>query len=198
MILGSKNKNLFLYKKIAELHKLSITQGFLSTMGESFLSLMYEAIDSDSRSILLVEVINGKVVGFIAGGSHIKYVYWQMLKQLPRLIIVLFPEIIKPKKFINILELILFSFKKKTNVKTEMPELFSIAVLNSHRGKGIAKRLYKSFSRMLSKNGDSAFNILVGDNLDSAHRFYTKMGAIPIKRLSVHKGISSTMYQQNL
>ena len=195
---NKKKKRRAIYKKIARLHKLSINQGFLSTLGEPFLALLYEAIDSDPNSILLTEEINGKILGFLAGGKNMKYVYLQMLRQSPRLITALLPEIIKPKKLIGMLELVWFLFKKKTNVETKMPELFSIAVLHSERSKGIAKRLYKSFSRGLSQNGESAFCILVGDNLDSAHQFYLKMGAVPIRRIYVHKGSSSTMYKQNL
>ena len=72
---NKKKKRRAIYKKIARLHKLSINQGFLSTLGEPFLALLYEAIDSDPNSILLTEEINGKILGFLAGGKNMKYVY---------------------------------------------------------------------------------------------------------------------------
>jgi GNAT superfamily N-acetyltransferase len=192
------DKNIIDYKEIAELHKLCINQGFLSTLGESFLAFIYEAIDSDPHSILLVEKINDRVVGFLAGGQSMKYVYWQMFKRWPRLIFSLFPEIINVKKLIRIFELVWFSLKNKPYANKKMPELFSIAVLDAERNKGIAQRLYKTFALRLSQRGESAFYILVGDTLEAAHRFYIKAGAKPIAKVRIHNGNISTMYQQNL
>jgi GNAT superfamily N-acetyltransferase len=193
-----RNKNFTHYKNIAKLHKLCLKQGFLSTLGESLLALIYEAIDSDPNSILLVETVNDKVVGFLAGGQNMKYVYWQMFKRWPRLVFSLFPEIINLKKLVRIFELVWFSLKNKPYANKKMPELFSIAVLDSERNKGIAQRLYKTFALRLSQRGESAFYIITGDTLEAAHRFYIKAGAKPIGKVRIHNGNISTMYQQNL
>ena len=43
------------YRAVASLHCDHINQGFLATLGVPFLTLLYEAIDRDSESVLLVE-----------------------------------------------------------------------------------------------------------------------------------------------
>ena len=55
------------YRTVASLHCDYINQSFLATLGVPFLSLLYEAIDKDSESILLVERVDHSVVGFVAG-----------------------------------------------------------------------------------------------------------------------------------
>ena len=44
------------YRSVAELHAANIDQGFLSSLGVAFLSLMYRAIDEVDESILVVSI----------------------------------------------------------------------------------------------------------------------------------------------
>ena len=60
------------YRAIARLHCDHINQGFLATLGFPFLTLFYEAIDNDRESILLVELVNIKVVGFVTGTCGVR------------------------------------------------------------------------------------------------------------------------------
>ena len=57
------------YRKVAQVHAASINRGFLSSLGERFLALLYEAIDADRNSILIVSKASAKpdvLVGLIA------------------------------------------------------------------------------------------------------------------------------------
>ena len=74
-----------IYREIARLHIECIENGFLPSLGEAFLALLYEAIDADPKSVLIVESKNGKVIGFVAGGSGKRSLYYQMLKRKSRL-----------------------------------------------------------------------------------------------------------------
>ena len=76
-------------------------------------------------------------------------------------------------------------------------ELFSIAVIQSARGSGLAQKLYNALGERFFQDGESAFCMVVGENLSQAHRFY-QMGAVPFAQVSVHKGQSSTLYRQDL
>ena len=74
------------YRAIASLHCDHINQGFLATLGIPFLTLLYQAIDNDSQSVLLVERKDSKVVGFVSGTCGLTPIYKQLLRKPFRLI----------------------------------------------------------------------------------------------------------------
>lgn len=186
------------YREVGRLHTLSIDQGFLSTLGEGFLSLLYESIDADPNSTLFVEFSGGKVIGFVAGGRGMGSVYRQMIKQWPRLIGTLLPALVNPVKLKRIVEIFWFGRKQKPVSGSPRSELFSIAVSSEARGRGVAERLYQALAQWFSQQGESAFCIVVGESLAPAHRFYRKMGAVPMAEISVHQGQVSTLYRHDL
>lgn len=194
----SRPAKLGIYREVAHLHGTCINQGFLPTLGERFLSLLYEAIDADPNSVLFVEVIDGKVIGFVAGGRGMGSVYRQMLKRWPRLIRALLPALVNPMKLKRIVEIVWFSRKQKPVPHSPKAELFSIAVLEKARGRGVAERLYRDLALWFTQQGESSFCIVVGENLAPAHRFYRRMGAVPMAEISVHQGHVSTLYRHDL
>ena len=67
------------YRTVASLHCDHINQGFLATLGVPFLTLLYEAIDKDSESVLLVERMDLNIVGFVTGTHGLGRIYKQLL-----------------------------------------------------------------------------------------------------------------------
>lgn len=186
------------YRQVAAIHLSCINQGFLSSLGLGFLTLLYESIDLDKNSILIIEKKNDNVLGFVAGGKSMKTIYLQMLRQFPRLCLALFPSLINPVKLYKIIELICFGKTKQLGHSIPHAELFSIAVIDGERGQGLAQKLYKLLAQNFSIQGESAFCIVVGNSLNRAHGFYTKMGAQPLVVVNIHKGQPSTIYKQHL
>ena len=186
------------YAELARIHSSCIDLGFLSSLGQGFLSLLYEAIDADGNSHLILEKKEGSVIGFIAGGRGMKSIYRKLLFRFPRVFIALFPAMLNPQKLWKIIELLCFAKKQKPVSSSPEAELFSIAVIDSARGSGLAQKLYNALGERFFRDGESAFCMVVGENLSQAHRFYQKMGATPLAQLSVHKGQSSTLYRQDL
>jgi GNAT superfamily N-acetyltransferase len=186
------------FREVATIHSQSINQGFLPALGVNFLTLLYESIDADPNSALFFERIDGKVVGFVAGGRGMGSIYRQMLRRWPRLIWALLPALLSPGKIKRIVEIIWFSRKQKPMPGCPRAELFSIAVLEPARGTGVAQRLYQALAQRFSEDGEPAFCIVVGDALAPAHRFYQRMGAVPMAQISVHDGQGSTLYRHDL
>ena len=186
------------YKQIASIHLSCIDQGFLSSLGHSFLTLLYECIDLDQNSILIIEKKNDNILGFVAGGKSMKTIYLQMFLQFPRLCLALFPSLINPVKLLKIFELVCFGKSKQLGTSMPQAELLSIAVIDAQRGKGLAQKLYNSLAQKFTMQGESAFCIVVGNSLNRAHGFYTKMGAQRLDVISVHKGEKSTIYKHPL
>ena len=186
------------YRTVASLHCDNINQGFLATLGVPFLTLLYEAIDKDSESVLLVERVDRRVVGFVTGTRGLGRIYKQLLLKPLRLIHSLQSCILSPSKIYKILEVLLIS--KGSNISADLPkqELLSIVVNPAYQGGGHAENLFKALCSHFRTEGASSFSIVVGSNLDRAHAFYTKMGSIPVKQIQVHKGAGSVVYVKEL
>ena len=186
------------YRIVASLHCEHINQGFLATLGVPFLTLLYEAIDKDSKSILLVERLDHDIVGFVTGTCGLRRIYKQLLLKPLRLIYSLKSCILSPSKMYKIIEVLLIS--KNSDISSDLPkqELLSIVVNPDYQGEGHAEYLFKALCSHFREEGASSFRIVVGSNLDRAHAFYTKMGSIPVKEVQVHKGADSVVYVKEL
>lgn len=187
-----------LYRAVARIHAACINQGFLASLGERFLSLLYESIDSESSSVLLVKQEGGVVLGFVAGGCGMGPVYRQMLRRWPRLLIALSSALLNPMSVKRIIEIIWFSRRGKPVPECPKAELFSIAVQDDARGRGIAEFLYRDLAQWFSGQGGKSFCIVVGEGLAPAHRFYRRMGAFPMAEICVHQDNVSILYRQDL
>lgn len=192
------------YNEVATLHSTGINQGFLSSLGVGFLALLYEAIDSSDDAILLVEYGHGRVVGFVSGAPSLGPIYKALLRRPVRLISTLWPVLLSPVKLWRILELTMHTLcafdKKPELVSLALPkfELISISVSLEERRSGVAFRLYEGLKKAAAERGFDAFKIVVGEQLDSAHKFYTRMGALPVSKIAVHGNAGSIIYVQEL
>lgn len=185
------------YLQVGELHAAAIEQGFLSQLGPRFLSLLYEAIDQSSSAVLIVESRNGRVCGFVSGGTGLGPVYRLLLKRLPSLIAVLWPVLFSPRKLRRIAEVVLHT-RKEPAANLPNAELYSIAVSSEFRGTGIAEELYRSLRSAFAERSITEFKIVVGDTLAPAQAFYRKMGAERVASLQVHDGLGSTVFVDSI
>ena len=186
------------YRAIASLHCDHINQGFLATLGVPFLTLLYETIDKDSESVLLVERVDRGVVGFVTGTRGLGRIYKQLLLKPLRLIYSLKACLLSPSKMYKIIEVLLIS--KDSDISSDLPkqELLSIVVNPAYQGGGHAENLFKALCTHFRAEGHRSFRIVVGSKLKRAHPFYIKMGAYPLKEIQVHKGVDSIIYIKDM
>lgn len=187
-----------LYLQVAALHIASIDQGFLSTLGVRFVALMYRAIDECESSAVFVDESEGRIVGFVAGASGMRSIYKRMLRYWPALFVTLLPSVVNPRRVWRILEILKYSRAHQDSDDLPSAELLSIAVDPAYRGQHRADFLYQQLAAYFRDRGDVAFKITVGKALAPAHRFYTRMGAVPMTDVEVHEGNMSTVYVQRL
>lgn len=185
------------YRQIASLHATCINEGFLSSLGVGFLSLLYESIDAERSSVLFVEESDDRVVGFVAGAIGMGPIYKQLLRRWPRLLAALTSALLSPTKLWRIVELLALSTSHTPIPGMPRAELLSIAVDPSSRRKGHAERLYRRLIQHFADNGVDSFRIVVGEALHSAQRFYTRMGAQIIGEIEVHSGQTSRVYKHS-
>ena len=187
-----------LYTQVAEQHASNICDGFLSTLGIGFLSLLYQAIDESNKSALFVEIREGKVVGFISGGLGMRPIYRQMMRHPIRLMKSLMPSLIRPSRFWRILEVWRYSRATTSTNASSDPELMSLAVSSQYRRQSIAETLYGNLVHYFRMSGATSFKIVVGEELKSAHSFYSRMGAVQTGKIEVHRDQGSTVYTHNI
>lgn len=188
------------YRQVAEIHIACISAGFLSTLGVDFLALMYRAIDQGKDSLLLIEQVDERVVGFVSASHGMGGIYRRMLLHWPSLLRSLLPVLKSPRRIWRIIEIVRYSTGTSFSHQDGVPkcELLSIAVATDVRRTGHAETLYCRLCTELYKRNVSAFRILVGAALTPAHRFYQKMGAQVIGQLELHANESSLLYVQSL
>lgn len=188
-----------IYRRVAELHIECISQGFLTTLGPRFLALMYQAIDESTDSVLLVSRDGYDVVAFVAGTSRgMGPIYRGLLRHWPALLVALLPSLVSPGRLWRILDVVRYSGRVARSTDLPMAELLSIGVDREARGKGHAAGLYQGLCAYFREKQVKAFKIVVGVSLDSAHRFYWRMGAHPASQLEVHRGELSTAFLHTL
>nr|WP_277749327.1 GNAT family N-acetyltransferase [Solirhodobacter olei] len=161
--------------------------------------LLYEAIDANPNTVLLVDERQGMVMGFVAGGNSMGTIYRSLLRRPLALGFALAPHLVRPGTLRGIVELISRSRAVDRRDGTAIPvlpshELFSIVVAPSARGTGVAETLINALSDHFRAQAVGAFRIVVGAALSPAHRFYLRMGAEPIARTEVHAGAGSIVY----
>ncbi|WP_266157807.1 GNAT family N-acetyltransferase [Dyella silvatica] len=183
-----------IYRRVAELHIANIDQGFLSSLGVGFLSLLYQAIDEGEDSVLLTVESDDRVVGFVAGSMGMGPVYRRMLRHAPRLALALLPSVLSPRRVWRIIEILRYSRGHAQASSWPRAELLSIALDPACRGRDMAAALYQRLAQFFQSKGVAEFKIVVGAALGPAHKFYQRMGAVPIAQTEVHQGERSTVY----
>ncbi len=145
------------FKTIAKLHRKGIPFGFLSSLGENFLTRLYYGISKAPGSCVIVERDEkGEVIGFISASLSIGRCYRYVLTHnFISLGFSLLPILISILNIKRIFETIKYPFKKgKDNTGSSIEaELLSIAVADSARGKGVGKRLIKELEKFFIGQG---------------------------------------------
>lgn len=186
------------HRQVAALHAAAIDQGFLATLGEPFLAQVYRAIDEAADSVLLVEELDGRVVGFVAGGSGMATIYRRMLRHPLQLAFSLASVFAQPSRLLRMMDIVRYGRASDAGLVLPRAELLSVAVDPACRGTGLAVRLYEGLEEHFARRGINAFRITVGESLAAAHRFYQRMGAKPMGRIEVHAGRGSVVYVQEV
>lgn len=183
-----------LHRQVAQLHAANLDRGFLSLLGTDFLASMYRAIDEAGESVLLVEERDGRIVGFIAGSLGMGPIYRRMLRRPFSLAWSLLPSLVRPRRLRKIFDILRYGGGEKFDPGLPAAELLSIAVDRQFRGKGIAETLYRRLVEHFDQAGLAAFRIVVGAALSPAHRFYARMGAVPVSEIELHADQRSVVY----
>jgi ribosomal protein S18 acetylase RimI-like enzyme len=166
----------------ARLHAEQIGEGFLSSLGPRFLTLLYRRIVAWPRSFLLVAEEMGTVVGQAAvtedvGGLYRQFLVHDGLKAgmvaAPRLL----------RRWRSAVETLRYP-----SGQGDLPraELLAVAVDSGFRGRGIGRALVLAANDELARRGVANARVVVAASNTPALALYRSSGFRPSATIEVH------------
>ncbi len=189
-------------KDVANIHHKYLNTSFLSQLGSGFLFYLYKSINECDETELIVAKNGEHVIGFITGAESLKPIYIHLLKKyFFQTSFKLIPHLFNFSKIKKIAEVLRYSKDETKSSDTShhpKAELLSIAIKKEFQGTGIAQELFLQLAKQFKQKGHRDFKIIVGQELTTAKKFYTKMGAVKIDTVIIHEGLSSVIYKVDL
>jgi ribosomal protein S18 acetylase RimI-like enzyme len=186
----------------ARIHQQEIKTGFLSQLGIQFLVMLYKAIViTQYACCFVVEDENGKVTGFITGCFNTSKFYEEfIIKYGLKVILVLFPNLVKPVMLKKIFEIVKYPFMPKDKSKTNdtESELLSIAVEACAKGTGVSQELAHTLFNELKDRKIKNIKVVVSDGNIRANKFYKGLGFKLYSIISIHGSEISNLYIKKL
>jgi len=183
----------------AQLHVSCLRGGFLPTLGQDFLEVVYRCIDEHPACVLLTESIDGQVIGFVAGTTGRSSLRRVLGLHPFRAAVALAPSLLSIGRLKGIAKVAGYSVKREDQAHSwPRAELLSIAVHPKHRGKGVAERLFRQLEQAFGDLGVDDFRIVVGANMAPALSFYRKMGCEERGRIRLHGDATSMILARRI
>jgi len=180
---------------IAGLHASHINEGFLSTLGPGFLTLLYRAMAKLPEAILLVARADGRPAGFVAGSAAPGDFYRAFRRQHGfEATLRILARALRPRVAKGLLETLRYMRREGTSG----PELLAIAVTPSTRRSGLGSGLAANLEERLKAQGAVTLGVVVGSGNAAARAFYESLGFAVDRELKVHAGVMSIRYEKPL
>lgn len=156
---------------VVEIHRSEL-HGFLSDLGEGFLTKFYEVSLDIPEIFTLVEVENEQILGFVTATTRVKGLYKKVIFKNPFVFAVLFLSnfITHPINIVKSVKSLIYP-----GFADDIPELLTIAVKKEYQNKGIGTKLFTETAKEFQRRGFRKFQVSTYETL-SANSFYKKMG----------------------
>jgi ribosomal protein S18 acetylase RimI-like enzyme len=181
-------------RQVAELHIKGIKTGFISSLGISFVSAVYESIAKSKNAFGLVVLKDSKIIGFAAFAVDTAAFYRAILfKKGLRFAFLLAGTLFSPRRIRNVVQTLFYPARTKKMAQLPKAELLSIVITAEERGRGFSQILIREgFSLCRQKKIDN-IKVLVGADNEPANRLYQKCGFTLLYQVYNH-GILSNIY----
>ncbi len=187
-------------KQIAEIHKKTISKGFLVKLGVDFLTLMYQFLIM--KEVVIISIEEGKINGFVSFSKSSEGMMKKFIFDKPKAILLILKTIIaKPSYIKPILETAkATSHTVNKNNMDDLPkaELLSISVLDNTQQKGVGSQLIKALEDTLKQLNIEKYKVTAGEQLEKANLFYQKNGFQLTCQIIIHNNEISNVYVKNL
>jgi len=205
---------------VARLHAAEVGEGFLTSLGESVLRLLYHHIGTSPRCGLFVayamagsaasnaaqrpshgaagtEHDGTEPLGYICGTRDTRALYREFLwRRWPAALPTLAPRLLSPGRLRRAFETLRYPGQRPIDLPPA--EIINFVVAPAARGRGVAPALFADLMRWFAAQPVAAVRIVTGERQVRAHGFYEKVGAELAGRTSVHRGVRSRAYVYRL
>ncbi|MEO7836785.1 MAG: GNAT family N-acetyltransferase [Acidimicrobiales bacterium] len=175
---------------MACLHQEGIGEGFLSTLGHSFLARLYRRVVRSPGGFGFVAGSNTEVEGFIAGTEAVGRLYREFLvRDGVMAVLGSLPELLRGWRRARET----LSYGRKESGRHDLPaaELLAVAVSPALQGRGVGRRLVEEFVAELGCRGVNSAKVVVGADNGPALALYKKCGFRAAARRELHRGTAS-------
>lgn len=177
---------------LARLHRDSLPEAFLSTLGERFLAKLYVALVRDPASPVVVAEAGGRVVGVVAGTASSRAFSRRFaLRHGVAAAAAAGRRAFRPGVLRRMRESA--TYARRTEAFPDA-ELLFVAVADGWRSRGLGEQLVRRTLRELADRGADDVKVFVAVGNDGANRFYRRSGFRLAGRITVHGGEVSNLW----
>lgn len=182
------------FHQMAEIHREAIAEGFLSTLGERFLTGLYRHLSDMEGAFAFLAMDGTRVQGFVVGAMDTGRVYRSYAKKGGvSAFFALAPKMLSPRRIARVAETLLYPNRKQDDGLPE-PEILNFCVRAECQGQGVGGRLFRALVAEFAERGVGEIRIVTGEGQRSAQDFYEAKGAVLVRSIEVHKGTPSRVY----
>lgn len=177
---------------MARLHRESMPEAFLPTLGDPFLARLHRAVTRDDDAVAFVAEERGAVVGFATAVPSVAAFYRRFGRRgAIGAGIAAAPMLVRPTVLRRA-----FETSRHPSRTRGLPdaELLVIAVDPGRRSNGIGADLAGAVAAALAARDVHEFKVVVGAGNAGANRFYERLGYRPARRIQVHEEEPSNVW----
>jgi len=182
--------------EIVAIHREQISQGFLSSLGDDILELVFANIIDSKHSFLITAVDKSKSLtcGFICGTVDVRKLYGNFIfKKFFRATFHILPKLLTAERIRKIVETLIYPLKGDHD-SVPRAEFLDFALKAEYQGTGLAQQMFYEAVDAFYSMGIKEFKSPVNERLIVSQRFHEKMGARKASYVQIHKGQTSIVY----
>ena len=172
---------------VAALHGSRIAEGFLTTLGMSFLERLYRRMIRSAQAFVLVHDDQDGIDAFVAVADHTGRLYREfVMRDGPAVVITTAPAIVRNPK--RIWETLRYGIASGGDLPAS--EILAVAVAQRAEGRGVGGELVRAALDELQARGVAAARVVTAVGNAPALRMYETAGFRRFHQTEVHAGIS--------
>jgi len=182
--------------EIVSIHHRQIGTGFLSSLGENVLDLVFKNM-AESRHSFLISAIDEdtkKICGFICGTIDVGKLYRDFFfSKFFKAVFYVLPKLMSLDAIRKVIETLSYP-GGKDHQELPVPEFLDFALEPEYQGSGLAQKLFYAAVRQYKEWGVKEFKSAVNEILIASQKFHEKMGGRKAATIQVHKGQDNFVY----
>jgi ribosomal protein S18 acetylase RimI-like enzyme len=182
-------------RQVARLHCDSISDGFLSSLGEPFLTRLYRRMSNTQGCFLFVADAGAGVAGFVAGTVSTRKLFSAFVRR-DGLAVMLRSGLTMLRSWRRVLETLGHGSSSPSGARAD-GELLAIAVDTACRREGLGAQLVERLLDEMARRGARTVEVVVGAENAGALSMYRRAGFVERRRIELHAGVPSLVLEHS-